>query len=183
MLQLEEDGGLPSTIKTQSHHTNLHLWADVHAVVLEERKSFLWGRLPACTLWSTLFYLLWGRIFKIQSIQTVYSLQVKWPKILWSIHCQCFSKQILEALKLCLHILTMYVLFGKRSSDVSHSPIVVFSKILSWAGCWYTLVKVTGMPASSWTWSASSVNCCCCFCKVSRSRFISCFDNTTLQSS
>lgn len=46
-----------------------------------------------------------------------------------------------------------------------------------------TLVKVTGMPASSWMWSASSVNCCCCFCSVSSNRLISCFAKTTLQSS
>ena len=46
-----------------------------------------------------------------------------------------------------------------------------------------TLVKVTGMPASSWMWSASSVNWCCCFWSVSSKQLISCFASTTLQSS
>lgn len=34
LLELEEDGGLPCTIQPQCHHPDLHLWTDVHPVVL-----------------------------------------------------------------------------------------------------------------------------------------------------
>lgn len=34
LLELKEDGGLPCTIQPQCHDPDLHLWTDVHPVVL-----------------------------------------------------------------------------------------------------------------------------------------------------
>lgn len=38
LLQLKKDGGLSRPVESQSHDSDLHLWADVDSVVLKEQR-------------------------------------------------------------------------------------------------------------------------------------------------
>lgn len=48
LFQLEEDGGFPSSVQPQCHHPDLHLWTNMHPVVLKPKRTHQLSRTLGC---------------------------------------------------------------------------------------------------------------------------------------
>lgn len=45
LFELEQDGGFSCSVEPESHNPDLHLWTNVHSVVLKTRQVLLFGQI------------------------------------------------------------------------------------------------------------------------------------------